>query len=81
MNVKLGTGINEEINIFSSFFDDPKSNEKIWRPPLKHEEILDTQKVFIKGFLYKKIKKGNGLQKRFFQFTPDFLCVTKVFII
>lgn len=80
MNVKLST-TNEEINPFSSFFDDPKSIEKPWRRPLKNEEILDTQKVVLKAYLNKKVKKGNNLQKRFFQFTEDSICETKVMFI
>ena len=76
MNVKLATNIEE--SFFSSFFDDPKNTEKPWRRPLKHEESLDPSKILLKASLHKRVKKTNSYQKKFFLFSADFFCMTKV---
>jgi hypothetical protein len=75
MNVKI---LNVDDSTFSSFFDDPKPIEKPWRSPLKHEDTLDPHKVVVKAYMNKRVKKSNNYKKWFFQFTPDFFCVTKV---
>ena len=72
MNVKISNNTQpEDPNPFSSFFDDPKPSEKLWRKPLKHEENLDPQRIIIKTYLNKKNKKGNTFQKRYYQFSTD----------
>ena len=79
MNVKLNNPAPEDsLSAFASFFDDPKPLEKIWRQPLKNEELLDSQRVVMRGVLIKKIKKTNNYKKHFVQFTSDFICSTKV---